>query len=236
MPFKRVDNVWFKAYGELLMFKPGCIKDAPEKIARSMESLGCAPNMLINFDFNNYQLEAVDFVSIEVVMRLLFEGCDPQGLQLASNFGPYLHYLRTERNFTNFLGIDIDPLAKKYADDIGVPVILASATAIPLANESQEVVISYHFLDWLYTRVFDLGSRAPIFSDGPPSNSPFIISVLKEIWRILKPEGVFISSLENLNKSALAHGGNPFRDPITFSDEVISKRHLEELYIFQKSV
>ena len=74
MPFKRVDNVWFKAYGELLMFKPGCIKDAPEKIARSMESLGCAPNMLINFDFNNYQLEAVDFVSIEVVMRLLFEG------------------------------------------------------------------------------------------------------------------------------------------------------------------
>ena len=152
--------------------------------------LGFDPQMatkeLMAFDPINYDKNPQEYAGLDVMLELCFASSlrAVKGMQLASNYGPYLHYLRNERQ-ADFCGIDLDPYAAEYAAEIGVPVSVASATSLPFPDHSFDVVISRNFLEERYLSVLFLSQA-----------DEQLRTILGEVWRVLKPRGFFISSGE----------------------------------------
>jgi SAM-dependent methyltransferase len=195
---------------------------------RSMLPVGKALNSAQLADLllkspGNYLREPGDYFPIELTLRLLRKNKrNLNGLQLAANFGPYLLYLREQRGFTNFLGLDIDQHAVAYAREIGSPVIEGNAAKLPFAGKSLDLVISDHFLSLDYDPLGDSASQ-PL--------PDFIGSVAGEVYRVLKPGGSFISLDEDVHLIP----SSPFSPPQEYSAAAIAEfSGLKDLRVFQK--
>jgi len=179
----------------------------------------------------NYLKQPQEYLGIEVVIRLLFgEGRQARGLQLASNYGPYLSYLRDSQLGPNMLGIDSDRLAAEYARSIGVNVITANAAELPFAGNGFDLVFSHNFL------VFNYEERLDRFRPGRHGTEPFLARVLSEVSRVLRPGGIFISSQEYLGGDQVGQVNlNPHPD---FQESWFNRREtplLKELQVFKKA-
>lgn len=227
MPQTKMNNCWTDTYVRLVAFQSKAIDQAPSRIAelkKELPPLSQTQEELFKPIFYTVRLEY--YAVIDVIMQSLSEEGKLLGLELGANYGPYQHYLKQEKGFSSIWGIDIDPAAIKYAGEIGSPIINASADAIPFANGVLDVVFSYHFLDINYTKFI-----------GPSAgNRSFTESVLREIMRILKLGGVYISSLEIFDNAALTQRQQFFGETFIFSEEVRQiNNYFGSLYIFRKS-
>lgn len=148
----------------------------------------------------NYLKQPLEYLGVDVVVRLLFgDSRQVRGLQLASNYGPYLHYLQTSQPGQKMLGIDIDPLAVQYAHAIGVNVFRANATKLPFVENAFDLAFSHNFLIFNYKEWLE-----HIRPEGQ-NTEPFSARILSEVYRILKPGGIFVSSQEYLEDDQVSH-------------------------------
>ena len=233
---------------DLSSFKPQSIEKAPERIAwlrgcldfqdlkktyRDISLLhaldpgenvrsALEPHLLKSPE--NYLRQPLEYLPIEVSMRLLLgNNTALKGLQLASNYGPYLLYLKERRGFTDFRGIDIDPYAVQYAQEIGSPVIEGTVDPLPFQSSSLDLVISDNFLTMDYL---------PVKSATSLALPTFIRSAAEEVHRVLKPGGYFIS----LDECVHLQDEIPFDPPQVFSREAIAQlASLRSINVFQKA-
>ena len=149
---------------------------------------------LLLADPDNYELlHASMFRPIHITMQIAFgDQKDLVGAQLGSSYGAYLLFLQEEMGMKGMVGIDVDPIAGKYAEKIGVRVLQHDARALPFENASLDVVFSNHFLDPLYCGIIDAANGLSAGSNCPS----FFRDVLKEIYRVLKPSGIYIMQNE----------------------------------------
>jgi|GEM_PF-2313994 len=256
----RIANYYWQATTELNGHNKPCITEAPNRIAHlscfsdydAMEKEYYARRLYVweasaNHPKNqgmertkitmmasnpaNYLKQPLEYLGVEVVVRLLFgDGRQVRGLQLASNFGPYLHYLQTSQPGLKMLGIDIDLLAVQYAHSIGVNVFRANATKLPFVQNGFDLIFSHNFLIFNYKECLD-----QIRPEGQ-STEPFSAKVLSEVSRVLKPGGIFISSQEFLSDDQVSQGNlKPHPD---FQGSWFDRREtpeLKDLQVFKKA-
>lgn len=202
----RVNRVFGAAWNQL------CDHSEKPQIARAASELRRRdPSVDRTFD---YHVLPYNFVNIEVARRLIFEDKkDLAGLQIASNYGPYLHFLKHDMGIQRVIGIDVNPYAVKYGGEIGSPVIFGDARHFPVRDNSCDLIISNNFLDTLY-----------------PYSVPGQI-IVEQAAKALKPGGVFISDLEG-ERWAFINSGLFTQN--RFSEEVLTRyRFLENLHVFQ---
>jgi SAM-dependent methyltransferase len=252
---RSVQTHYQQARAELFEHNPRCIAEAPDRIARSVglrdydemagrhhalkllsfQAMADLPGDELTERDNrkilarspyNYLRHHWEYLDIEVPIRLLFgEDRGMRGLQLGSNFGPYLHYLKEKRNCPNFLGVDIDPVAVGYARSIGVPVVKASVTELPFAPGSFDLVFSQNLLVHDYERCLE-----PV---RPRDRSR--VAALGEIFLVLRPGGRYISSLEDWSDQQI--GGSGFRPHPAFQGDWFDEAEapeLKDLQVFEK--
>lgn len=145
-------------------------------------------------DPDNYNFDSMScFHGIDITMQVLLAGRnDLTGAQLGCSYGPYLLYLQEERGLRGFVGIDNDPIAIKYAESIGVKVLLHDARKLPFADASQDVIFTSHFLDPMYCSLVDSANGVD-----PQKSSPvFFREVMREVHRVLRPGGIHIMDNE----------------------------------------
>jgi SAM-dependent methyltransferase len=243
-----IKETFRKVNRDLFSFRPQSIKKAPDRIARLrgcleyqdlkkayrdislLHALDPEKNVRSALDQHllkspeNYSRQPLEYLPIEVTMRLLLgKNTALKGLQLASNYGPYLLYLKERRGFTDFSGIDIDPHAVQYAREIGSPVIEGSVNPLPFESSSFDLVISNNFLVMDY---------APVERTTSLDLPTFIRSAAEEVHRVLKPGGYFIS----LDECVHLQDEIPFDPPQIFSREVIAElESLGSINVFQKA-
>jgi hypothetical protein len=183
------------------------IERAPERII----SLGGDPSRRID-----YMKSPIAFVAIEVAMRFLFgNGKSLLGLQLASNYGPYLHYLRS-RGIHGITGIDTNPAAIRYGMEIGSNTKHGNALKLERPAQLYDVIITEHFIDLDYlicpTRV-----------------------VRDQIAGVLKPNGFHLSDHEVSSWHPNEIYFNGFSPPQGFSAEVVTEySELGSVFAFQR--
>ena len=131
---------------------------------------------------DDYSRDPTDFFGIDTVVSLLELPPTAKVLQIACNWGLYLHYLKMERGMSNIIGVDRNQCAVKYAQEFGIPVIEADVRDFleKEPQESYDLVISDHFLCSFYLH----GSQP-------------IVDISRKIHRVLKPGGVLISDIES---------------------------------------
>ncbi|MFA6170373.1 MAG: class I SAM-dependent methyltransferase [Candidatus Margulisiibacteriota bacterium] len=168
------------------------------------------------------------FGPIEMARRLIFLGQKPVGIQLASNWGLYPLFLKEAIGLTGFSGIDCDPHAVAFAREIGAPVKEADARALPFPDGSLDLIISSHFLDHSYISLIDrLNHLSGHYTED------FQTTVRREIIRVLKPGGWFLTQTEVLSEADLT---TSWRENISqlatfnFGKEV----HFDNLFAAQK--
>jgi SAM-dependent methyltransferase len=194
---------------QLSQYKPPFIERAPEKIAQKMnymgirqleeqyhrvldiEQLGSTPPQLrklvyetaVALNPGDLMRNMIEYVAIDITLKLLYSNLKGLNvLQLACNYGPYLHFLKHEEGIRVF-GVDIAQAAAKYANENGIDVIRASAMALPFRSDEFDVVFSKNFLSSGYLRRL--------------SHEDLIIPAAKEIHRVLKPGGIYLSDYED---------------------------------------
>jgi len=147
--------------------------------------------------------QLVEYIYVNTALKMLIGDLqDLSILQLACNYGPYLHYLKNVEN-ARVAGIDLNRLAVDYAAEHGLEVRYGSAEMMPFGNAQFDVVISINFLcpNYIVQSKIDLSK------------------VLAETYRTLKPGGLFISQLENF-----IHGTNgpiaPFKEALRLPPEI----------------
>ena len=260
LPFERVKSVQAQVRQALHYYRPAAIESAPEEIALkkkgmtypqmerdhalTVEMLCGSPLLLgnrVNFaavvldNPDNYLRAPIEFGAIETARRLIFGEKHLTGLQVASNYAPYLYYLRDQLGLKNFLGIDPDFFAANYAHRIGNLVLQGDAAALPIKSQSQDVVISFNFLasNYLYLIERARGCSAP--DDDFPD---FGRVVLAEIYRALKPGGWFLSDLEMFGDPQEAEVWEPFGRRQRYSPEARKAfpELLDRFAAFQKPV
>jgi SAM-dependent methyltransferase len=159
--------------------------------------------------------QPADYVDIHMALGFLHDGL--QGvriLQLACNFGPYLHFLQNVKE-ANVSGIEINPVIAHHARKNGLDVIRASATSLPFADGEFDHVISRNFLVGAYLCAW------------PKIPYDFVPRTVREVERVLKPGGIFISDHED----NLAIAGRN-----SFSPEMSSFRRISNmLRVWQKA-
>jgi SAM-dependent methyltransferase len=130
-------------------------------------------------------------------------------LHIACNWGPYVHYLETVHGAEAY-GIDVDPLTIEHAGTYGgTKVAIADAAHLPFREESFDVVLTSHFLDWIYIR----------YITGIREVSPLICNILFEAKRVLKPGGSFLSHKENILPTTLSQFKPSDWRRIVFADD-----------------
>lgn len=184
------------------------ITDAPVKII----GMGGNPSSR-----QEYKKDTSSYIGIEVTMRFLFLQRERISLlQLASNYGPYLHYLRYYDGMENVLGIDLAGLAVSYGKSIGSPVEWGDARQITLPSASWDAVITHDFLN---TKDF----KYPISL------------VRQDIHRLLKPNGWHISYGEHMTWTHTERS-RPFFSAQQFSDGAkLDFPELKPVMVFQKA-
>lgn len=179
----------------------------------------------------NYCKALDEFDHLDVTLQLLFGEAQFFGVQLAANFGPYLHFAKHHRPGFSLCGIDPDPTAVRYAGQLGVEVRQADATNLPFGKESVDAVFSQNFLEEVYCQNIAKGS-------GDSSADEFRQRVLAEVARILRPGGWFISDHEfTLTDLILIKWpkGQQF-EPHQFSSDFSNQFGLDRLVAFRKVV
>ena len=146
----------------------------------------------------SYDLSFQSFSPIEMARRLIFQDQKPVGVQLASNWGFYPLFLKEALGLTGFFGLDSDPYAVAYAQKIGAPVIQADARALPFPDGTLDLVVSSHFLDFSYIKLIDQLN----YLNGKYTED-FQTTVRREIVRVLKPGGWFLTQTEVLSEADL---------------------------------
>ncbi|OGC05670.1 hypothetical protein A2526_05340 [candidate division WOR-1 bacterium RIFOXYD2_FULL_36_8] len=203
------------AGNKLYDYNPPEIKKAPEQIARlsgyrnfyemqnrfnRIKALGDgiwqlkehACFLLTNPD--NYEFSSVAiFRPIDITIRIVFgDRKDILGAQLGSNYGPYLFFLQRVREIQGIVGIDIDPIAISYANELGIKVLQHDAKQLPFEDSSLDLIFTNHFLDFMYCSIIDSANGL-----NPRLGCPiFLKSVFKEVYRVLKPGGIHIMQNE----------------------------------------
>lgn len=100
-------------------------------------------------------------------------------LQLACNYGPFLHFLQYQEGAA-VAGIDIAKAAVEYARENRLDVRLGRANNLPFSSGEFDAVISKNFLCPIYINRFKMDEA----------------KIVREIHRVLKPGGHFISDSE----------------------------------------
>jgi SAM-dependent methyltransferase len=191
-----------------LILRYNLIRESPFPLQKIREQLIFQPY--------NYQRIPCEYVALEVMLNLLELGHKKNiMLQLASNYGPFLFYLK-QMGFTDLYGVDIDAFAVKYANRIGNNVLLAQADRLPIADSTFDIVFSQNFIDFEYLKFAYAGLNNPNMTD-------IITSIMNEIYRVLKPGGVFISSQEIFTIKIDQKLWGPFSIRQSFSDEINEK-------------
>lgn len=253
---KSVQIHYQQARAELFAHNPRCIVEAPDRIARSVglrdhdemadkhrlikimsfQAMADLPNdelterdnrKILSRSPQNYLRNHWEYLDIEVAIRLLYGGDRGlRGLQLGSNYGPYLHYLKEKRNCPNFWGVDVDRVAVEYARSIGITVVKAGVTGLPFEPGSFDVVFSQNLLVEDYERCLEPGQ--------PMARSR--AAALREVSLILRTGGMYLSSLEGW--SDLQVGRSGFRPHPAFQGEWFDKTQapeLNDLQVFEKA-
>jgi hypothetical protein len=150
----------------------------------------------------DYKLQPELFCSINTAILKCYGIMDLRGkkvLQVASNWGPYMHYLKHEYGAV-VSGVDKNNIAVKYAKAGGLDFIAGDAGRMDFFQDNSfDMAISHNFLDSGYLGIF-------CFNDIYWNPHPFMKNVIKEIHRILKPGGVFYSQNEDLEALGSACG------------------------------
>ena len=123
--------------------------------------------------------------------------CDVRGLagknilEAGSNWGPFMHYLKHEHG-ANVFGVDINKIAVEYAKRGGLNFTMGDASKMDFYKDNSfDIVVSRNFLIAGYLRLFCHNGqyRDPF---------PFMNKVIKEIYRILRPGGLYFSNFEDM--------------------------------------
>lgn len=182
---------------------------------------------------DNYKKTPRYYRAVEITLDLLFghKLKESQGIQLASNYGPFLAYLQEQRGISGLIGVDTDPIAVQYAEQNGLPVIKADVRTLPFPDYSQDVVISGLFLDPWYLRII-----ADFSGYGRGEEEAFLKDVLSETYRVLKPGGCLISLHEwFVHPNEKKTEWHPFSRSQFFSQEAINDfLSLEDIAVLQK--
>ncbi len=103
-------------------------------------------------------------------------------LQIAPNWGPYMHFLHYQYDANTF-GIDKNEAAVEYAKQGGLNFIVGDASDMNCFHDNSfDIAVSYNFLNY--------GYMSMLFCE---KITPFMEKVLSEVHRILKPGGFFFS-------------------------------------------
>jgi len=123
----------------------------------------------------------------------------PAVLQVGSSYGPLLSFLKKEL-MCYPCGIDPSWEAIKFAHSIGIDFIRPGlAQKIPFESGLFDVVISRHVLCHNYARAFfpwaDEAELDIVRKEAGEIDllTPHVLPILREISRVLKPGGIFIS-------------------------------------------
>ncbi len=186
-PAATIKDAFVQAHLDLDAYKPPFVTDAVKTIKPLGENLDYdAPDLLDRISFNqmcymdNFEVMPGYYVRVETMRRILFPGQTRiAGLQLASNYGPYLHYLKHRCGVDGMVGVDSDIKAVDYALAGGLACVHADAVHLPFADSSISFVFSRLFLDFAYLQ-----------------DESLIKKIAREVVRVLMPGGVFVSQLE----------------------------------------
>jgi 2-polyprenyl-3-methyl-5-hydroxy-6-metoxy-1,4-benzoquinol methylase len=114
-------------------------------------------------------------------------------LQIAPNWGPYMHFLRNKYGANTF-GIDKNEAAVEYAKKGGLNFIVGDASNMDsYHDDSFDIAVSYNFLDSAYMSM--------LFHE---KTTQFMGKILTEVHRVLKPGGYFFSLDEAIETIAPA--------------------------------
>jgi len=243
MSARQIGQLQVKVSGRLNDYKPAFVTEAPNSIAhkkghRSWEALRETYHLIDQIitdpmgqsslrpglkerkaKLNPYNLlrKPMDYVNLQIVLENLHENLSGiKILQLACNYGPYLHYLQQVEGINAF-GVDVDQEAVVYANKYGLSNVRASSLALPFREGVFDCVLSHHFLegDYLLGLPVDVADLVN-----------FIPKTVAEAYRILKPGGLFVSEEEDVFSQLALQ---------SFSQEDRSFRALSSrLRVFQK--
>jgi len=154
------------------------------------------------FGASDYRLQPLLFWEINTAV-LKFVGIrglsGKKVLQVAPNWGPYMHYLKHEHGAV-VSGVDNNKIAVEYAKLGGLDFILGDAAKMDFfKDDSFDLVVSRNFLESGYLSIF-------CFNKYYRDANPFMKNVIKEIHRILRPGGLFFSQTEELGALGSACG------------------------------
>jgi SAM-dependent methyltransferase len=163
---------------------------------------------------------SIEYIYLHLAMKSFFPSLNGKTiLQLACNFGPFLHFLKQQEGATVF-GVDTAVAAGQYAQEHGVNVLKASAAALPFRDGSFDLVVSSNFLCPFYMNAIKAYGQDPI-----------IQPVMREVERTLKPGGLFFSQFEsgpNQTRSLTRLGA--------FSAEAVAQFYqLQDIAVYVKS-
>lgn len=240
--------LYLKTRIQLRRHKPDFIKQARNAIARKMGYAGMreleedyhailpltmarddattrrsAREVVTAINPDNLKRITYEYTAIHATLKLLRKNLRGiRALQLACNYGPYLHFLKTMAG-VEVSGVDIAAAAVEYAQENGLDVREAPASNLPFPKNEFDVVFSKNFL---------CGSYLGRFTPDPLHD--IVAPTLREVHRLLKPGGVFISDKEDISRTD-DHSRHSLGQPQTYSAEVIATfSQLEELVVFTK--
>lgn len=134
---------------------------------------------------------SLEYISLHLTMKSFCPSLSGKTiLQLACNFGPFLHFLKHQEGVT-VVGVDTASAATKYAQEHGLNVLNASAAALPFRDRSFDMIVSCNFLCPSYMNAI---------TEGRPEL--MIFPVVREIERTLVPGGLLFSQFEYIPEDA----------------------------------
>jgi len=133
-----------------------------------------------------------------------FKGLEGKNiLQIAPNFGSYMHFLKKQFN-VNAFGVDKNERAMLCSRKLGLNFIVGDASKLAFKDDFFHAVISQYFLDPCYLN--DLFSKCWLINANYKVSFPFMDSVISEAHRTLRPSGIFISMDETIPSELQALG------------------------------
>jgi SAM-dependent methyltransferase len=166
----------------------------------------------------DYETQPIFFADIHAAVTKFYGLHALKGknvLQLAANWGPYMHFLHYNYD-ANTYGIDKNTVAVAYAKKAGLNFHNGDASNMDFfPDRFFNLVISLNFLDSEYLQLFC-----------KETTTSFMEKALTEVHRVLKRGGLFISQdeeIENLNTVNLFSSFRSIDCPLSKTVNVLKK-------------